>query len=191
MEKSPSPHRCHNTSTSATASSMAARPRGHRGRCGGILGCNDEKYIHYMWWYDIILLYMCYTLYVYFIILYYVMLCYIILYYVMLCCVILYYTYIYRIDIKSVCVCACVCRSQKLPCENSRSREPWLVFAPDSTGRWSVVKCEPLEKGLAQKRRFQLHGLWSSPVIIYIEREILRYIYIYILYKYKGSIIPN
>ena len=56
---------------------------------------------------------MCYTLYVYFIILYYVMLCYIILYYVMLCCVILYYTYIYKIDIKSVCVCVPVSADRK------------------------------------------------------------------------------
>ena len=170
MEKSPSPQRRlgHNTSTSATASSMAARPRGHRGRCGGILGCNDEKYIHYMMWYDIIL--HCSTL-----------------YFIMFCYVVLYYIYIYRIDIQSVCVCVPVSADllQKLP--KKKTQEPWAVlqvFAPDSTtgdGLW--FKCEPQTRCLAQKRRLQLHGLWSSPVIIYI------YVYIYILYKDKGSII--
>ena len=68
--------------------------------------------------------FICVILYMY-TLLYFIMLCCVILYFIMLCCVVLYYIiHIYRIDIKSVCVCARVCRSQKLPCENSRSREP-------------------------------------------------------------------
>jgi hypothetical protein len=73
------------------------------------------------------------------IILHYIALHYTLLCYVVLCYIILLYIYIYRIDIKSVCVCLCL----QIYCKNCRVKiarsEPWLVFAPDSAGRWSVV----------------------------------------------------